>query len=194
MSNEAEDLLLDTLDTVAARTDGETTRLGTIFDALEERGYGPLIMILSVLVVMPTGMIPGVPAIVGLCLVLIGLQMALGRARPWFPARLEGFELDDAKLSETVEKARPWAKRLSVVLRPRLGALTGGAVSNRLIAAALCAAGVVMVPLGFVPGLPLALGLATLLLGLGMTVRDGLVIFVGYGVFVLGVYAGWQAW
>lgn len=191
--NETEERLLDALNSVSRKTDGDTSRLGDILDALEERGYGPLIMVLSTFVVLPTGMIPGVPAMVGLCLILLGVQVFLGKARPWFPARLEAFELSDDRLARTVELARPWAKRLSALLTQRLGPLTGGPVSNRLIALCICLAGGVMVPLGFVPGLPLGLGLATLLLGLGVTVRDGLVVALGYGVFAIGVWFAMQA-
>ena len=181
------DAILDTLETLRKSADGDSVKLGRILDDIKQRGYGPLIMLLSVFVILPTGMIPGVPAVVGFALLLIAGQMLVGRKQPWFPQKLQNFSLDTDKIRKSVDVARPWAKRLSKVLRPRLTALTEGTVAGQCVAACITLAAFLMIPLGFVPLLPLALGAACLLLGLGMATRDGVVILIGYVIFILGL-------
>ena len=183
--------LVDTLDAVREEADGDTVPLGDILDRIEERGYGPLVMVLSAFVILPTGMIPGVPAIIGICLILLGGQMLLGKDRPWFPSRIEKFDVDCDKLRKSVDTARPWADRLSALLRQRLSALTNGPVANRVAALFIVMAGLIMVPLGFIPTLPAVLGLSMLLLGLGITARDGLVVLGAYAIYILACYLGY---
>ncbi|MFN2306631.1 MAG: exopolysaccharide biosynthesis protein, partial [Paracoccaceae bacterium] len=71
--------LLDTIECVSDDAVGDTVKLGTMLDDVAERGYGPLVMFLSAFVILPTGMIPGVPAIIGLALLYVACPMVLGR-------------------------------------------------------------------------------------------------------------------
>ena len=180
--------ILDTLDDVRNQAGGDTTQFGELVDAVEERGYGPLIMVLSAFVMLPTGAIPGVPAVIGLALLLIAAQLLWGRDAPWLPERLRKFDMDNDKLKQAVETARPWAKRVSSVVRPRLSVLTNGPLANRAISLCVVLASLAMIPLGFIPFVPMALGLALFLLGLGMTARDGAVIGMGYAVFAAAIW------
>ena len=186
--SEARDTLLDTIDTVRKSTEGDSTSFGDIVESLENRGYGPLVMALSAFVILPTGIIPGVPAVVGLALVLVAAQMIAGRSHPWMPGWMRNFDLPDDKLRDAADRARPWAERLSTLLDRRFEAL----VAPRIAAACLILAGLIMVPLGFVPLLPLALGCAALLLGLALTVKDGAVAALGYLVFAVGLWLAWR--
>ena len=184
------DPLLQTLDAVREQTESDVTCFGDIVDAIEERGYGPLIMVLSAFVILPTGAIPGVPAVVGVALLLIAGQLLWGRDAPWLPQWLRRFEIDNDTLNSATDAARPWAERLSALLRHRLSVLTNGPVANRVVALCVVAASLALIPLGFIPFIPMALGAALFLLGLGMTARDGLVIALGYAAFALALYFG----
>lgn len=66
--------------------------------------------------------------------------------------------------------------------------LTTGRVSTRITGLAVVLSGVIMIPLGFIPMLPFILGLTTLVLGLGLTARDGVLILIGYALFAVGLY------
>ncbi|MCB5198135.1 exopolysaccharide biosynthesis protein [Loktanella sp. TSTF-M6] len=183
--------LLDTLDAVREQTGGNSIALGHVLDRVQERGYGPLIALVSAFCILPTGAIPGVPAVVGIILVLQGVQMLAGKDRPWFPDMIERFQLDCATLKKSVDKARPWAERLEGIIGPRLDPLTNGPIATRAIALCIILSGCLMVPLGFIPFVPALLGLATLLLGVGVTARDGVLVGLGYAASLAGVYTGW---
>lgn len=190
----SDDPLLDTVQKLAneaEKADSDPT-FSDLLDRAEERGYGPLIATLSAFVILPTGAIPGVPAIIGVALLLIGGQMLAGRASPWFPHRLRTFEIDGDRLYTALQKARRWADRLSALLSQRLHVLTNGPIATRLTALIVIASALIMIPLGFVPGLPLVFGATLLLVGLGITARDGLIALLGYAVFAVGCWLAWH--
>ena len=188
------DAILETLETIRKDAEGDTVTFGKLLDDIQERGYGPLIMVLSAFVILPTGMIPGVPAFVGIALLLIAGQMFLGRAKPWFPQRLKNIDLDTDKIKTSVDKARPWAEKLGKLLSPRLTWATKGTLALQVAAGCIAMAAFMMVPLGFIPFLPMILGAACLLIGLGITSRDGAVALAGYAVFLIAfVVAAGQA-
>lgn len=141
-------------------------------------------MVLSAFVILPTGMIPGVPAIVGIALLILAGKMLLGREKPWFPRRLKDVDLDTSKIRSSVDTARPWAEKLGSLMSPRLPWATTGIFAMQCAAACIALAAFMMVPLGIIPFLPMALGAACLLIGLGITSRDGVVPLAGYGVFL----------
>ena len=182
--------LLDTVEDVEdeAEKAGDRLTFGDILDRVEERGYGPLITILSAFVILPTGMIPGVPALVGTCLLLIGAQMLASKDHPWFPRFIRNMRIDGEKLDRALEAGKPWAGRLSALLRQRLCGLVNGPVSTRVAALVVVMSALVMIPFGFIPGLPLVFGGTLVLLGIGITARDGLVLLVAYAIFGTGLW------
>jgi len=175
-----DDALTATLERIAATAAGPDLSLGRILDALEERGYGPILLALSAFLILPTGMIPGLPQIVGAAEILVGAQLVVGRPRPWFPARLRSTRISAGLLQRSVARARPWARRLNRLLSARLAAVCVHPLALRLIGVGVIFAGLLLIPFGLVPLLPFAIGLTTLLLGLGLTARDGVVTLIGF--------------
>ena len=184
--------LEDTLDCMAADADGSKTSVGEIIDDLERRGFGPFIAVFSVFVLTPVGIIPGVPALVGIAIILFAGQIMIGRKKPWFPQRLRDIELDSDKLERGVEVARPWARRLSKILHPRLTYLATGNLANMAIALVCIATAFFLIIIGFIPGLPVIFGVTILCFGLGLTTRDGLAIALGYAVFGTGAWLAFR--
>ena len=184
----ASDRMLETLDAVRQEADGETVPFGDIVERIEERGYGPLIMVLSLFVIGPTGAVPGIPAVVGFALVLLGGQMLLGKSSPWFPGFVRRIEIPCDRIDSTVEILKPWAERLGWIIRQRLEAVCSGRLAGIVQAFSVLVSGLIMIPLGFVPFLPMALGAAMLVLGLGITARDGLAVGAAYVLFLLACF------
>lgn len=163
--------------------------LGDMAAAMGARGFGPLFALLAALVALPTGAIPGVPAIVGAALILLAGQLMLGWRTPWLPRKLRNRRIDREKMRAALEKARPMALRLGRIVRARLEFLASGPLGPRVAAAAVMGAGAVMIPLGFIPFLPLLVGLPVLAIGLGLMARDGLVVALGYVTLFAPGYA-----
>ena len=176
-------LLFETLEAaVEAANDHEVT-LGALNQAMHERGFGPILMLLSAIVMLPTGIIPGVPALVGLVILAFAAQLLVGFDQPWIPNRLRRMSIDGARLRASIHKARPYVEKLSRVVRPRLSFLASGPIALRVMSLALACASAVMIVIGFIPFLPFVLGLVTLCFGIALTVRDGIFALVGYGTF-----------
>src|SRR5690606_20602698 len=78
--------ITEVLEQVEEKTEGEARiSIGEFLDTFEHRGYGPLLLIIALLIVLPTGGIPGIPTLLGLIIILIASQLAWGRSAPWLP-------------------------------------------------------------------------------------------------------------
>ena len=100
--------------------------MGQIVDHLAERGFGVLILLLSLPTCLPIAP-PGLSAIAGFPIALIALQMVAGMARPWLPKRAlrQSLHIDD--LRRVVKGGLPVIHRFEKVLKPRYPLLTGPA-------------------------------------------------------------------
>jgi hypothetical protein len=105
-------------------------------------------------------------------LFLIAIQRLLGRDRPWIPRQLRERSVDRGKLDRTLERAGPWGRRVDRVIKPQLTFLFGTLMSYTLAAIAV----VLALPMPSLEVVPFAVaipGTATLLFGLALTTRDG---------------------
>ena len=68
MSNEIESVLASLEKTAEGE---ETVEIGNILKALGERGFGPILLVLSMFLILPVGMIPGMPGVVGVALMIV---------------------------------------------------------------------------------------------------------------------------
>jgi hypothetical protein len=142
----------------------ETVSLGTIAAALEDRGFGILVLCLALPNALPGPYIPGLSALLGLPIVWLGWQLALGRDHPQLPSWLQRRSLRRGRFVGFVGHAVPLLVRLERWLMPRPGRLTQA--PQRVPGLALVFYGLVLalpVPLG---NLPVGFAIAVLALGL----------------------------
>lgn len=155
-----------------------------LVSAIGPRGFGPLLILLAGLLILPSGMIPGLPNAVAVFLILIGGRMMTGSTEIWLPARLGRVTFSGHLLAVSVARAQRAVLRLRPHLAPRLLFLVEGPVARRVIALILLVTGTLMTLVGLVPGLPFVLSLHVLVLGLALSSRDGLVALLGYGLIM----------
>ncbi|HDR27278.1 exopolysaccharide biosynthesis protein [Rhodovulum sp.] len=155
-----------------------------LVETIGPRGFGPLLALLAGMLILPTGMIPGVPNVVALFLILIGGRMMTGAQEIWVPDRLGRVSFSGHMLAVSVAKAQRWALWLRPHLMPRLVFLVEGAVARRAIALILLLTGAVMTLVGLIPGFPFVLSLHVVVLGLALSSRDGLAALVGYALIL----------
>ncbi|MGA1860165.1 exopolysaccharide biosynthesis protein [Azospirillum sp. 11R-A] len=154
--------------------------LGEIMDALGDRAFGALLLILSIPNVLP---VPGLSTATGVPMILLGAQMAAGRHSPWLPRRMLTASFDRKAFLGVIRRAKPWAERVERHLRPRLPAMAGP-TAERLL-------GLAVVVLAVILSLPIVFGnqppaLAIALIALGLMESDG--VFVSAGL-VAGLLA-----
>ncbi len=175
---------------------GEGLTLGEIRDRLDERGFGLLILILSIPCLVPA--LYGVPQVIGVPIILLAGQMLIGMKEPWLPGGLLRRRAPQSwldRMADFAEKRMGWFERLS---RPRLKVMSTG-VGERLAAVFMILATLtIILPLtNTIPSVALAL------MAVGLIQRDGLFVIGGMVIATLwaaalttvglGVYYG-AAW
>lgn len=170
--------LTEALDHVQEEAGTSKVYLGEILISLNHKGFGSLMLFPSLVAILPTGAIPGVPAVCGVFLFLIGLQVIMGRNYPWIPKRLEKTFIKRNKLKTIIDKLRPTAAFIDQLIKPRLNFMSRPYVDY--IVAILCMIlGVVMIVIGFIPLIPTIVAVPVLFFALGTSAKDGLLTLLG---------------
>ena len=165
----------DTLPALAVAGEGPGITLRAILKTLGERGFALLIVGLGLPNCLP--MPPPIPLLCGLLLIFVALQMVLGWTTPWLPGFLLEKTVSRATLANFIERAMPWVRKLERFAQPRLG-LFDSRLAFRLIGSALMVFSLALVfAAPFIGQVPL--GLAVVLIGLGLVERDGLLVLGG---------------
>ena len=139
--------------------------LGDLLDALEDRGFGLIVLALALPNGIPGPTLPGFSAVFGIPLVLMGTQLLRGWSEPRIPRGLRRRSVTAAGFSHFLDRTLPRIRRVERWLRPRDSWLTGVG-GGRLAGIAVILMGIVLslpVPLG---NLPIAWSLVVLALGL----------------------------
>lgn len=178
--------LLDRLEAVGrGRAPDDPVNLGDVVAALGARSFGALLLVPSLLIVSPLSAVPAVPTILAAMIGLVAVQIILGRPALWLPRVLLQRSLPSRRLVRALETLRPLLKRLDPYLNERLTALTDR--PGNLAALGLCCVIPLMMPvIEFVPFLTSVVATAMALFGLGIFVRDGVLMLAGYGIVLAG--------
>lgn len=182
--------LLDDLARLALSRDKIT--VAELIEAIGARGFGPLLVMLSAFLILPIGMVPGIPGVAAIIMILIGGRMMTGETRLWIPGRLGRAEFSGHLLAVSVARAQPAVLWLRPLLAPRLPFLIDSLVMSRVVALILMVTGAVIFVAGFIPGLPFVLSLHVLVLGMALSTRDGLVALVGYLLLMPEIALIWR--
>jgi hypothetical protein len=172
----------EVIDRVIEKTGGERVSLGEILESLGTSAYGPALLAVSVISMLPPiSVTPGLPVVTGTLILLLSIQLLVHRPYPWLPKWVLRFSFSREKLTKVADRARPWAKRLNRLIGPRLQFLVGPPFLN--VIAVICIVLAVMVfvlsPLPAGENIPAA---AVLFFGLALTARDGLLALIGLAV------------
>jgi len=162
---------------VASQTTSHVS-LGTLRDALGDRGFGVLLFIFALPNLVPVN-IPLLSAVLGLPLVLLAAQLSYGRHKPWFPDWLEQQSFPRLGLAAVVGKALPSLERVERLLRPRLTVLLSWTGERLVGIAILILALVLTLPIPFANALPAC---AIAIFALAILEKDGLAVLVGLAV------------
>lgn len=165
----------------------EKVLMGDILDQVGRRAYGPLLLIVGLFSISPLSVVPGMTWFAAALTLVLAVQMLLGRPKPWLPKRALAMPIPRRALVSGIAKARPAAKAIDVLLKPRLAFFTQPPMVN-IVALMVIGAALVTFPLGFIPGLPILPGLAVVLFGLGMSARDGLVLILASSLVALAMW------
>lgn len=180
--------LTDLIDDLTESSGTET--VGSLIERFGARSFGPVMVLMALFAILPTGAVPGFSAIFGAVVLYLSGQLLLGLSHLALPKRLARAEIPEDKLAGILKRTRPTARVLDKTLKPRLTGLSEKPWI-RLVAAMSAAMAVSMIALAFVPFAALPPGGVMLLIGLGLVSRDGIVVLAGLacGAFWLAVLA-----
>jgi hypothetical protein len=163
---------------VVAGPDGLTIR--EIRDRLDERGFGLMILILSIPCLVP--FLYGVPQALGVPILLLAGQVLLGREEPWLPEPILRRRIPRdwlVRMATFASKRMVWLER---VAQPRLKMLACGPGERMAGVFMILATVTIILPLtNTIPSVALAL------LAVGLLARDGL--FVAAGSLISAAWA-----
>jgi hypothetical protein len=148
-------------------------------DHLDERGFGLMILILTIPCLVPA--LYGVPQVLGVPIILLAGQILVGRKEPWLPEailkrRVKKDWLDS--MADFAAKRMHWFEKLS---KPRLQWLASGPGERLAAVFMILATLTIILPMtNTVPSVALAL------LAVGLIMRDGAFVALGSAVA-----AGW---
>ncbi|WP_158583579.1 exopolysaccharide biosynthesis protein [Salinisphaera sp. Q1T1-3] len=179
--------LTELLESLQQAGEGDQISIDEVLKTVGERGYAPLTLILSLLATLPTGAVPGVPTVCGVCIALVSLQLVFGKRYPWLPARLRRMAISRSRYVRVAERTMPWTRRLDKLVKPRLEQLVGG-IATRLIGVLFVIFAACMPPLELIPFAAAAPGVGIALISLGLAGRDGLWVLLG--LLPAGIGAG----
>lgn len=163
--------------------------LGEIVEAFGERAFGPVMFFFALINMLPWP--PGGTTLTGVPLLLLSMELALGRDSLWLPGWLERAAVDRTtfrKLSGRFRKPLHLTEKLA---RPRLYFLTGGLGQGLIGLACVFLSVVLVLP---VWGGNLLPAVAMGFFSLGVMQRDGLAALIGWvltGATVAVLFLAW---
>lgn len=178
--------LTDILEAIEDKSSGTKIDFDEMVEALKHRGFGPLLIGPALIVVLPTGAIPGVPSLCAIMIILISGQLVFGKRFPWIPQRLKDISFERKKYQDAVKKAKPYTEWIDGFFHPRFKFLTED-IAQRIIAVICIALSLLMIAFELVPFAAALPALAILLFGLSISIHDGLLTLIGLILMVCAV-------
>jgi len=163
----------DVVESLAEGDDPKLT-LQELVSAFGERGFGAMILVLSLLALLPWP--PGGKAIFAVPIILMSLELAFQRSSIWLPRWALRASVSRTAYRSGVSRIMKLIRRVEALTRPRLSYLTGeiADVVTGLVCVLLALMMALPVPFGdMLPGVTLVL------FALGMMQRDGVAILLG---------------
>ena len=146
---------------------------------LHSRAWGGLLLTFAAINLIPLP--PGASIVFAIPLIIVSAQMALGRASPWFPRRIDRRGVTKAELRRLMEKMQWLEVRVERLFKPRLAPLTG-LTAARLIGVACF----ILALLTTLPVVHVAPAAVIVLFGLALIYRDGALVIAAVAAGLLG--------
>jgi hypothetical protein len=171
------------------RSDGEKT-VGGLLDVFDEKAFALLFVILMAVpaLPLPTG---GATHVFEVIVVLLALQLVVGRQEIWLPDRFRRTRLDGEKQEKFINGLLKFIRRMERFSKPRFRFLFGSRVSNSvygLVVIGLTVAAFLAPPFSGLDTLP---SLGVVILSLAILLEDVILAVIGFAVGLAGVLVAW---
>lgn len=150
-------------------------KLEEIIERLQERGFGVLVVLLSLPSAIP-GCPPPIPSLFALPLCFLAAQLALGYHTPTLPDFLTRRHFARTKLKTVLTRSKQYLEKMDALIKPRIIMLTATRGERILGFIMLLFGLMVMIPLPMTNTVP---SIGIILIGIGVISRDGIVTIAG---------------
>lgn len=174
----------DVLERAVNQHDTDDVSLGDLMQALHERGFGLLMLVLVLPNCVPVPVPPGVSTIFSLPLLYLSVQMLAGLDSPRLPSWLRNKKINRRTLAKIVQAANPKLRKIEILLRPRLSFASTRTGEKILGFFWLLFAISIAIPLPMTNFIP---GIGILVSALGLLSKDGLVVLLGIAIGIGGL-------
>ncbi|MFT6464325.1 exopolysaccharide biosynthesis protein [Halopseudomonas sp.] len=157
--------------------DEQQVSMAQVVESVGDRSFGPLLLIMGLTLFSPLSGVPGMAIFAGLFVLLIALQMLVGRKHFWLPNFILNRSVAQSKLTKALNWLKPTARRVDRMIKPRLNFMLHPS-STYLIAGLCVMVGAALPFLELVPFSSSIVGLALAILGLALVARDGLLVLI----------------
>lgn len=141
-----------------------------------------LIILLALLVVTPISFIPGVTGLLGLSIMLIIAQIAMGRSKIWLPRKFKKIKISH-DFNEKLLKIIPYVKFSEKYIKKRIVWFSSKFIKFLFICCIFILSMVLMIP---IPYLDFITSFAIILISIGLIEKDGLLLIAT--VFFIIIY------
>ncbi len=162
---------------------GEKVTLSDILNLAGERIFGFLFVILALPSALPVPA-PGYSIPFGVALFALAIQMAVGRDRPWLPAKIMNGSMPLKKVQGFVKKGIPWLQRIEALTKPRLAYICTTLPGKTIIGIAIALMSIsMMIP---IPGTNTIPAMGIFVTGFGLLEDDGAISLAGLLICAFG--------
>lgn len=175
--------LLDRIE--AGAQDRANISIGEMMDSVGRRTFGPMVLLVGIILVTPLSGVPGTPTLMGLLTLLTLGQVLLGRKHFWLPGWVVKRKIPQKRLLQGLRWLRPSARRIDCLTRARLTRLVKGPGLYAMAIACMVIA-IVMPATEIVPFSSSIAGVALVAFGLAMVSRDGVLALFAWGISLAG--------
>lgn len=179
------------LNLLLERSEGrKSVSLAEALQAFGTRSFGPVMLVPALLLTLPTGALPGVPLVLGAVIAVAAMQLLSGLRRPHVPGLLARICIPRKLLQKTCETSSSLIDFIDTHTRPRMVFMLKPPVLQVLAIAAIALC-VMLIPVEIIPFATAVPGFALIVIGLAMTMNDGLLAFIS---LVATMLAGAGVW
>ncbi len=158
--------------------------LASILDLAGERVFGFLFVLLALPSALPVPA-PGYSIPFGILLLVLAIQLIIGRQRPWFPKKWLNHPIPLEKVQGFIKAGLPWLQKIELISRPRLRAICTSFIGRVLIGCAIALMAIsMMVPIPLTNTLP---AIGVFITGFGLLDDDGAISLAGLVVCLMGI-------
>ncbi len=154
----------------------------TLVDILElagERTFGFLLVLLALPSALPVPA-PGYSIPFGIVILLLAVQLMMGRSRPWFPQWFRKRSLKTKQAQGIIKAGIPWLRRLESISKPRYAFVCTSHTGQLILGGAIALMGLSMlIPLPLTNTLP---AIGVFIIGFSLLEDDGAIGIMGLTV------------